>query len=471
MKKLLTLAIGFILANTALNAQNCDFIYQQNSSSGSYYFQAPILGDTNNTQYFWSFENGTAYGYGLYVIHNYSQSMIDVVTLNVYNNDSTLICSSTQTIQVEIDTIPGFTCPIYYTIDPSNPNTVTFSVPGANYPSNWAFGDSSNFENGFVVTHTFPGPGIYQVCSEINNSAFYCYNCVNVYVQGDTLIEPNNCNASFYASTSALVGYFIPTGYSSPSTSSYAWSFGDGGFSTEMYPYHQYAQSGNYNVCLTVANGFGCVDSVCQYVYIPATDPAPVDSCIAGFVISQENPFEVNIVNITTANNVNFTWTLFSSGTAFTQTGPYPSFQVDTVGYFGICVSIENSAGCSSTYCDSLFVDENGIVGGKIDAAGFTINVLSPQTITGFQTAGIKETTTSIISTYPNPFSDAINVSVEGTSVKRFEIYSADGKKIMQGAINGNVETVNTSALNKGIYLLNLIDINGARSVKKVVKN
>jgi len=470
MKKLLTLAIGFILANISANAQNCNFTYQQDPSTGAYYFAAPFFSDTINTQYFWSFENGTAYGYGPYTTHSYSQSMIDVVTLNVYNNDSTLICTSSQTIQVEVDTIPASTCPIYYEYNSADYNTITFSVPGSNYPPTWNFGDST-VTSGFEVSHTFPGPGNYLVCMNITGGGFVCDNCVNVTVFGDTIVNPVDCDANFYASTSALVGYFIPTGYSNSGNASYSWNFGDGSTSSEVYPYHEYAQSGSYDVCLIVTDGPACFTTTCQNVFIPASNPVPQDSCFAGFIISQENPFEVNIVNITTANDVNFTWTLSSTNGTVTQTGAYPSFQVDSTGAFILCVTIANSAGCTSTYCDSLYVGPNGMLGGKVSAAGFVINVVSPQTITGYEVAGINDNSSATFNTYPNPFTDVLTISAEGTSIRNFEIFSVDGKKVMQGSVNGNVETVNTSTLNKGVYMLGLIDNNGARIVRKVVKN
>ena len=198
MKKLLTLAIGLIMANISVNAQNCNFTFtQQDPTSGTYYFAAPFFSDTINTIYTWSFENGNAYGYGPYATHSYSQSMTDIVTLFVYGIDSTLICTSSQTIQVVVDTIPGPTCPINYFSDPSNPNTYTFNVPGSNYPSTWNFGDST-VTSGFEVSHTFPGPGNYLVCMNITGGGFVCDNCVNVTVFGDTIVNPVDCNANFY---------------------------------------------------------------------------------------------------------------------------------------------------------------------------------------------------------------------------------------------------------------------------------
>jgi len=468
MKKLLTLAIGFILANTALNAQTCNFEYLQDPTSGTYYFTAPSFSDTVNIQYFWSFENGTAYGYGLYVTHNYSQSMIDVVTLNVYNNDSTLICSSSQTIQVEVDTIPSSTCPIYYEYNSADYNTITFSVPGSNYPPTWNFGDST-VTSGFQVSHTFPGPGNYLVCMNITGGGFVCDNCVNVTVFGDTILNPVDCNSSFFVATSALVGYFIPEGYSN--NDSYSWTFGDGSSSTEMYPYHTYNAAGVYDVCLTVTNE-NCFENLCQQVIIPESNVIPGDSsCNAYYIVSQENPFEVSVVNITSGNDLTFNWTISSGLITISATGAYPEMNIESTGSFLLCLTVSNANGCSSIYCDSIVVGENGVIGGKVSAAGFVINVVSPQEITGFEALGINQNVNATFNTYPNPFTDVLTISAEGANIRSFEIFSVDGKKVMQGAVNGNVETVNTSTLNKGIYMLGLIDSNGARTVKKVVKN
>jgi PKD repeat protein len=471
MKKLLTLAIGLIMANITVNAQNCNFTYSQDPNdpnSGTYYFFGPFLADTNNTQYFWSFENGAAGGYGLFTSHSYSQSMTDVVTLSVYDLDSTLICSSSQTITVVVDTIPASNCPIYYEYNASDPNTITFSVPGANYPSTWNFGDGT-VTNGFEVSHTFPGPGNYLVCMNITGGGFVCDNCVDVTVIGDSIINPIGCSADFFASTSALVGYFIPTGYNNNDT--YSWTFGDGSSSTEMYPFHTYNAAGVYDICLTVTNE-NCFENFCQQVIIPETNVIPGDSsCNAYYVVSQENPFEVSVVNLTSGNDLTFNWTISSGLLTISATGAYPEMNIESTGNFVLCLTVSNANGCSSTYCDSLVVGENGLIGGKLSAAGFVINVVSPQEITGYEAVGINENINATFNTYPNPFSDVLIISAEGTAIRNFEIFSIEGKKVIQGAINGNVEVVNTSNLNNGIYLLNLVDENGVRSVQKVIKN
>ncbi|HMX03434.1 MAG TPA: PKD domain-containing protein [Chitinophagales bacterium] len=51
---------------------------------------------------------------------------------------------------------------------------------------------------------------------------------------------------------------------------SYVWEWGDGTSSTEPYPSHTYADSGYYDICLTITDGLGCTSTYCDsstYIY------------------------------------------------------------------------------------------------------------------------------------------------------------------------------------------------------------
>ncbi len=53
----------------------------------------------------------------------------------------------------------------------------------------------------------------------------------------------------------------------------YLWQWGDGSGSTGATPSHIYSAPGNYNICLTVSDNFGCSDSYCDSsTYIYKTD-------------------------------------------------------------------------------------------------------------------------------------------------------------------------------------------------------
>ncbi|MBI5915216.1 MAG: PKD domain-containing protein [Bacteroidetes bacterium] len=61
---------------------------------------------------------------------------------------------------------------------------------------------------------------------------------------------------------------FTDLSYYEPTT--YGWQFGDGSSSNEINPVHTYASDGTYEVCLTVANGYG-LNTYCRTLQIGTT--------------------------------------------------------------------------------------------------------------------------------------------------------------------------------------------------------
>lgn len=71
----------------------------------------------------------------------------------------------------------------------------------------------------------------------------------------------------------------------------YTWDFGDGNFSSQSNPSHQYANTGVYNVCLVATNSCGG-DSVCQSVNCLITGSADNE---AGSLFMHPNPVTTNL--------------------------------------------------------------------------------------------------------------------------------------------------------------------------------
>ena len=465
MKKIFTL-FAAMFAMASLNAQNCEFTFSVNPS-GSYTFMAPAGLANSGYAFQWSLNNGSVYQSGYTFDYTYPTNMTDVVSMYVFGGgpDTSIICSSTQTITVS-GSNQGGGCDIVASQANLPANTYSFSIPGANYPATWTFSDGTT-ASGFDVTHTFTSPGYNTVCGNIMGGGFTCSDFIDIYVMDDSTNVTPTCNADFYASTSALVGYYIPTGNYYSNSSSYSWSFGDGSSSTSMYPYHEYTTSGSYNVCLIVNDG-ECGDTTCQYVYIPANNTVPSDSlCNASFVISQSNPFEISVVNTSSDLNSDYIWTLSSGLLTVTATGSFPTILVENTGSFLLCITSTNASGCTSTFCDSIVVDANGMIGGRLSSVGFTINVVSPQTITGYDITGIENVENATISVYPNPFNDVLSLSGVASN-STIQIFSVDGKVVYQG--NANNSVLNTSNLSAGVYMLSITDVQGNRQVQKIVK-
>jgi hypothetical protein len=457
---------------TAIAQPNCTFSFTADTNNCTYTYSAPAeFANSMLYNIVWTYGNGSGFGYGSSFTTSYNGPTTDVVTMTVLMNDSNLVCNSTQTIQIcgGGNNNPGCTV-----VAQGNgvSNTYGFSVPGANYPATWTFPDGTT-ASGWNATYTFPGPGVYQVCANITGGGFTCTDCETIYIYEDTSnVNTGNCNANFYASTSALTGYFIPYGTNlntnpATGTANYLWSFGDGTISNEVYSYHIYDQAGIYNVCLVVGNGNTCLDTVCQNILIPENNTIPNDSsCQAYFVMTQQNPFEVTVVNASTAANALYTWTISGNGVTFTAEGAYPSMTIETTGSYGLCLTV-SAGNCTSIYCDSLVIGADGLMGGRLSDLGFTINVTSPQAITGFDVTGI-EATEFEFSVYPNPASDVLMIT--GLEEGRFEVYSIDGKMVDSGIITGQNQLIETANWHAGIYFINVWNAEGARSVQRIVK-
>jgi len=90
--------------------------------------------------------------------------------------------------------------------------------------------------------------------------------------EGMGSVSDTLCQALFSAVTDSLTSY--PFYYhfkdlSSGALNFWYWDFGDGSFSTEKNPSHQYDQPGTYKVCLTVADQndtSACSDQFCQEI-------------------------------------------------------------------------------------------------------------------------------------------------------------------------------------------------------------
>lgn len=83
-------------------------------------------------------------------------------------------------------------------------------------------------------------------------------------------------------------------------------------------------------------------------------------------------------------------------------------------------------------------------------------------------TAELNEATTSVPKTFPNPFSAELNIVSEET-MESYELFSANGMKLISGILSGREATVNTEVLSEGIYYLNVYTTVG-KTTHKIVK-
>ena len=100
------------------------------------------------------------------------------------------------------------------------------------------------------------------------------HNALNMsylFIDEITLVESltNACTAYFtpVQDTANPLNYTIYSYASVGGSYSYLWDFGDSSTSTLQYPTHAYAGTGPYYLCLTVADGSGCLQTYCDSLH------------------------------------------------------------------------------------------------------------------------------------------------------------------------------------------------------------
>jgi gliding motility-associated-like protein len=99
-----------------------------------------------------------------------------------------------------------------------------------------------------------------------------------------------------------------------PGTTSYSWSFGDGGNASSLNASHSYAAAGPFNIKLIVTAGNGCQDSITKTVSV---NPEPVPSFTVNTVDQCVNTNSYSFTNTSTiaTGTMTYAWT-FGDGNA-----------------------------------------------------------------------------------------------------------------------------------------------------------
>jgi len=138
---------------------------------------------------------------------------------------------------------------------------------------------------------------------------------------------------------------------------------------------------------------------------------------------------------------------LWHWGDGDSSTGANPSHIYNTPGYYNICLTVADSVGCTSTYCDSstyLYRPDNNTM--------ITINGAS-------QITHIEEPNHNSLIIYPNPLTSS-SILQFNTQVNNAEviIYDMVGKVMMRKKLTGDRMTIEKGSLESGIYFVRVND-------------
>jgi len=122
-----------------------------------------------------------------------------------------------------------------------------------------------------------------------------------------------------------------------------------------------------------------------------------------------------------------------------------------------------DASNCTSTFCDTLSVDSDGLLSGMIghneDRAAFTVNVLQELPTTINEQERIEE-----IALWPNPVADAITLSLLSTTSGRLDVSILDLNGRLINTFSNIVSTgknsisVPVEQLESGMYVVRISD-------------
>lgn len=480
-------------ANVYFQPNGLSVFFSAGSSSG------------NITSYYWMFGDGST---GTQQTPQHVYASAGTYTVCLY---AVFASGCVDTVCTTIALVGSTGCTANYTYTLGVNGTANFtntSSGGLMYTHFWDFGDGTTGYS-YSANHTFTSNGTYNVCLTISDSVNMCSNtyCQNIIITN--VNGGGGCNASFFAADSGGAYFFMP---SITSAATYAWSFGDGGSSTQMYPVHAYANPGFYVACLTIAyQGMTC--TYCDTIIVGSTP-----NCNANFTATVDTSGNASFTNLSTGAFTNSYW-YFGDGTSSTLVNPNHTYA--SSGTYLVCLTIYDNSGCQASYCDSITVGNgagpctpvfyaypdstigNGVVffglinncssgnwqyiwnfGDSTTATGlnpvhvYTANGWFYVCVTAFDNNGnvltwcdsvnsnrmggvglFEATKKTQLVAYPNPANEQFTVKYSASSSSQVlvEVYSTEGKNFYRSKFNGTQEAIlNTAEWPAGLYLVQL---------------
>lgn len=261
------------------------------------------------------------------------------------------------------------------------------------------------------------------------------------------------------------------------------WLLPDGTLTLGPAPSFTFPGPGAYGVCLQSSDNTGATSVACDTVIVGAdgTINPPVNQpCLAGFWMVQAYsdtsnggnflapvPNEVWVLDLSLASGGIDQWSWdFGDGNSTSET--YPTHEYQGPGPYQLCLTISNGD-CSDTFCDTVSVDEAGLLNGMVPqpgnhgatpqlgerSGGFTLNVLE-----GFPTSVREHAQLPEFKLWPNPAQDELNISFNDLFAGSVPVtvIDATGRTLIAEshdlARGTNTLRLNIGSLAPGLYLL-----------------
>ncbi|MAB78478.1 MAG: hypothetical protein CMJ89_03900 [Planctomycetes bacterium] len=224
----------------------------------------------------------------------------------------------------------------------SFPLTVAFTDLSTGTPTSWAwsFGDaaSSTLQN---PSHTYTSIGTYTVSLTATNSGGFGVETKTGYISVTDSPPTGEFSGTPLSGVTPLKVFFSDG--STGVVTSWSWTFGDGGSSSEQNPCHIYATPGTYSVSLTVSNSGGS-DTRTKLNYITVSQGPPTAD-FAGTPTSGATPLNTSFTDLSTGLTTSWFWDF---GDLATSTLQNPSHTYSNPGAYHVSLTATGPGGLDS---------------------------------------------------------------------------------------------------------------------------
>ncbi len=223
------------------------------------------------------------------------------------------------------------------------------------YLWNFGNGQQSVEQNPSVL---YSDAGNYTVSLTVTDTL----NCVNT-VNYENYIKVHKPNPNFWANKTNICSgdSVVFTIVNQIDTLlSILWDFGDGTFSNEINPVHEYDSSGIFDVVLTLVDVYNCDSTVVKNGYI-SVQKSPEPDFMADTTSGNCYPLFVNFADLTPPDEVNYRYWDFGNFTNSYLQNPSCTYLLP--GNYTVTLTVRSSNGCEASISKQNYISVNGPYG------------------------------------------------------------------------------------------------------------
>ncbi|QHL87535.1 PKD domain-containing protein [Nibribacter ruber] len=318
------------------------------------------------TQWAWDFGDGSALTTAASPKHLYAAPGTYLVKMKV-TSDKGCVDSTQLSVTVNHQPIAEFNLPdICIKDDAVFQNTSRIALGTLSYL--WEFGDGKTSTERHP-RHRYAAEGVYTVKLTATSDKGCVATASNTYTVSGAVPEPDLSASSFCQKQG--VQFTDASKIAFGNIVRWRWTFGDGQFSDDRNPKHQYAAAGTYQVKLRVWSGIVCTDSLTKQITV-------VPNPVAGFTTANVCEGEAaQFTNTSTANGngaLSYDWAF---GDGKTSTEQNPSHKYTAPGTYSVTLVVKAANSCEETFTKTFTVyptpraDFSPTVGCQADAVTF----------------------------------------------------------------------------------------------------